>query len=146
MAFFVKLALLFIIARVFSPYKKTVLFINVFIGVLFAYYASGLVLKARPCWPVSAYWHGELDKCLDQRAIIICDSVASVFSDLIILLLPVPLVGSLNMELKKKLRVMGILAAGGLATGFSVYRLIMIVMDGKSANQTMVFARVVLSG
>ena len=146
MAFTVKLALLIIIARVFKPYKKAVYFIYVFIALLAGYYGSGLVIKARPCMPVSAYWNGDTSKCLDQRAIIIGDSVASVISDLIILILPLPLTWSLQMETKKKIRVMAILAAGGLATAFSIYRLVMIAETGSSPNQTMVFTRVILSG
>ncbi|KKZ67229.1 hypothetical protein EMCG_07079 [[Emmonsia] crescens] len=146
MAFFVKLALLLIIARVFSPYKRTVIFIYVFLGILFAYYVSGLVIKARPCSPVSAYWGASEGSCLDQRAIIICDSVISVVSDLIILVLPLPLAWSLHLDTKKKLRIMAILGAGGLATAFSIYRLVMIVITGASPNQVMVFTRVVLSG
>lgn len=146
MAFVVKLALLFIIARVFSPYRKSVIFIYVFIGLLLVYYTAGLIVKIRPCMPVSDYWYGNHSRCLDQQAIIMCDSIVSVVSDIMILLLPLPLTWSLQMETKKKLRVMGILAAGGLATGFSIYRLAMIVETGRSANQTMVFTRVVLSG
>lgn len=146
MAFSVKLALLVIIAKVFKPYKKAIYFIYVFVALLLGYYGSGLVIKARPCMPVSAYWLGDQSKCLDQQAIIIGDSVASVISDLIILILPLPLTWSLQMETKKKIRVMGILAAGGLATAFSIYRLVMIAQTGGSQNQTMVFARVILSG
>ncbi|PGH03210.1 hypothetical protein GX51_04245 [Blastomyces parvus] len=146
MAFFVKLALLLIIARVFSPYRRTVIFIYVFLGVMFAYYVSGLVIKARPCSPVSAYWGASEGPCLNQRAIIICDSVISVASDLIILVLPLPLAWSLHLDAKKKFRIMAILGAGGLATAFSIYRLVMIVATGSSPNQVMVFTRVVLSG
>ena len=146
MAFVVKLALLLIIARVFSPYKKSVIFIYTFTGLLLAYYIAGLVVKIRPCMPVSDYWESDHSNCLDQRAVIMCDSIVSVVSDILILFLPLPLTWSLQMEAKKKLRVMGILAAGGLATGFSIYRLAMIVQTGDSPNQTMVFARVVLSG
>ncbi|KLJ06476.1 hypothetical protein EMPG_10123 [Blastomyces silverae] len=146
MTFFVKLALLLIIARVFSPYRRTVIFIYVFLGVLFAYYVSGLVIKARPCSPISAYWGASEGTCLDQRAILICDSVISVVSDLIILVLPLPLAWSLHLDAKKKIRIMAILGAGGLATAFSVYRLVLIVLSGSSPNQVMVFTRVVLSG
>lgn len=146
MAFVVKLALLLIIARVFSPYKKSIIFIYTFTGLLLAYYIAGLVVKIRPCMPISDYWESDHSNCLDQRAVIMCDSIVSVVSDVLILFLPLPLTWSLQMEAKKKLRVIGILAAGGLATGFSIYRLAMIVETGNSPNQTMVFSRVVLSG
>ncbi|KAI1841097.1 hypothetical protein JX265_013198 [Neoarthrinium moseri] len=147
MALFCKLALLLLIARVFgSVYKKTIQGIYVFMGMLVAYYVAGLVIKIRICSPISAYWHSEYGKCLDQSAIITADSILSVISDLAILLLPTPLTWSLNMPNKKKLRVIGVLCAGGLATAFSIYRLGVIIAEGKSSNQTIVFVKVVLSG
>ncbi|PGH10707.1 hypothetical protein AJ79_05298 [Helicocarpus griseus UAMH5409] len=146
MAFLVKLALLMIIARVFSPHKKAVIGIYVFLALLFGYYASGFVIKARPCDPVPAYWLAANGDCLNQATILMCDSIVSVVSDLIILFLPLPLVWSLQMETKKKLRVMAIMGAGGLATAFSIYRLALVIISGATGNQVMFFTRVVLSG
>lgn len=147
MALFCKLALLLLIARVFgSVYTKTTKGIYFFMGLLVAYYLAALIVKIRICWPIPAYWTGEYDKCLDQTAVITADSVISVASDLAILLLPTPLTWSLNMPTRRKLRVIGVLCAGGLATAFSIYRLGVIVAEGSSANQTVVFVKVVLSG
>uniref|UniRef100_A0A093V246 Rhodopsin domain-containing protein n=1 Tax=Talaromyces marneffei PM1 TaxID=1077442 RepID=A0A093V246_TALMA len=132
MALFVKVALLTLLARVFKPYRKWVIFIYVNLGVILTY-------------PVSAYWNGTDSggSCLNQGKVIVADSVMSVVTDLAILILPLPLTWSLQMPLEKKLKVIGLLSAGGLATGFSLYRLVMIVQDGQSPDQTMVFTRVV---
>ncbi|KAK6222621.1 hypothetical protein LQW54_000801 [Pestalotiopsis sp. IQ-011] len=147
MALFCKLSLLLLIARVFgSVYKKTIMGIYVFMGLLVAYYCTALVIKVRPCYPVSAYWEGDMSKCLDQTSVITADSIISVISDLAILLLPTPLTWSLNMPNKKKLRVLGVLGAGGLATAFSILRLGLIIAEGNSGNTTMVFVKVALSG
>ncbi|EEA25140.1 conserved hypothetical protein [Talaromyces marneffei ATCC 18224] len=121
MALFVKVALLTLLARVFKPYRKWVIFIYVNLGVILTYGGS----------------------CLNQGKVIVADSVMSVVTDLAILILPLPLTWSLQMPLEKKLKVIGLLSAGGLATGFSLYRLVMIVQDGQSPDQTMVFTRVV---
>lgn len=147
MAFSVKMALLMIIARVFgSVHKKTIMGIYIFMGLLGGYYFSALVVKIRICWPIHAYWDGDMSKCLDQRAIIIADAIVSAVSDLVILLLPTPLTWSLQLPVRKKLRVAGILCAGGIATAFSIYRLGMIIAEGGSPNQTVVFVKVILSG
>lgn len=146
MALFVKLCLLTIIARVFSPYRKTVLGIYVLDGLLICYYISQLVVKIRICWPISAYWEGDSSKCLDQAAVITADSIISLISDVVILVLPLPLTWSLQLPRKKKLRVAGMLGVGGLATAFSAWRLHLILNDGKSPDQTIVFVQVVLSG
>lgn len=147
MALAVKLALLVIIIRVFgSVHKTTLVGVYVLIGMLVAYYGSGFFIKLFICWPISAYWRGERDKCLNQSAIITSDAIISVISDLTILLLPTPLTWSLQLPRRKRLRVSGILCAGGIATAFSIYRLVLIIAERRSANQTVVFVQVILSG
>lgn len=147
MALSVKLALLIIIIRVFGDvHRKTFIGLCAFIGIILSYYISGFFIKMFICWPISAYWRGQSDKCLDQTAIITADAIVSVTTDLVILLLPTPLTWSLQLSRRKRLRVIGLLCAGGVATTFSIYRLAMILREGKSPNQTIVFVKVVLSG
>lgn len=111
-----------------------------------AYYVAGWQVKIFACKPIAAYWRPQTGKCLNQRSIIIADAITSTASDLIILTIPIPLTWSLQMSRAKKLRVAGMLSAGGLATAFSIYRLVLIILDGDSPNYTMLFVRVVLSG
>jgi hypothetical protein len=148
MTLFVKVALLSLLARIFQPYRKWVIFIYIILGVVLAYYIPAFVIKARICNPVSAYWNGTDSggSCLNQNRVILADSVISMVTDLAILILPLPLTWSLQMPFNQKLKVVGLLSAGGLATGFSMYRLVMIAQNGQSLDQTMVFTRVVLTG
>ncbi|KAL4914854.1 hypothetical protein BDW62DRAFT_219802 [Aspergillus aurantiobrunneus] len=147
MALLVKVALLSILIRIFAPYKSKIIFIYVFLAAIAIYYTIAEIVKIRMCDPVPAYW--TLDptaSCLDQRAALIADSVISMVSDLLILLLPLPLTWSLQMSRNRKLRVIGMLSAGGLATAFSVYRLVLVLRDGSSPDMTIVFVCVILSG
>lgn len=147
MALSTKLALLIIIIRVFGPiHRKIVICMYVLVGVLVVYYVSGVFIKIFICWPISAYWTGDKGKCMDQAAVVTCDAVVSVISDLVILLLPTPLTWSLQLPRRKRLRVSALLCAGGIATAFSIYRLVMIVEEHDSENQTIVFIQVILSG
>ncbi|PYH49580.1 uncharacterized protein BP01DRAFT_370258 [Aspergillus saccharolyticus JOP 1030-1] len=147
MALLVKVALLSILIRIFAPYRTKVLMIYFFLGCLCIYYVIAEIVKIRMCDPISGYWTGSPNaRCLNQRAALIADSVISVVSDLIILILPLPLTWSLQMSRSKKLRVIGMLSAGGLATAFSLYRLVLVVQDGSSRDQTIVFTCVILSG
>ncbi|KAJ6161159.1 hypothetical protein N7470_004555 [Penicillium chermesinum] len=148
MALSVKIALLAILTRIFSPYRGKVWFIYIFLACLCCYYLAALIVKIRICDPIPMYWLGPLPggSCLDQRAALIADSVISMVSDTIILILPLPLTWSLQMSRNRKLRVIGLLSAGGLATGFSVYRLVLVLSRGSSPNQTIVFICVILSG
>lgn len=147
MALTVKLALVTLIIRVFGTvHKKTRIGLYVFVAMIVGYYGSGLFIKIFVCRPIPTYWTGPRDNCLDESAIIMADSVISVISDLVILLAPTPLTWSLQLPVRKRLRVIGILCAGGVATAFSVYRLGMILSEGHSPNSTIVFIKVILSG
>lgn len=150
MALFVKIALLSILTRIFAPYRGKVWFIYGFLGTLCVYYTVALIVKIRMCAPVPFYWLGDElpggGTCLDQTAALIADSVISLVSDIIILILPLPLTWSLQMSRNKKLRVIGLLSAGGLATAFSLYRLVLVLKSGQSQDQTIVFMCVILSG
>ncbi|KAL3429752.1 hypothetical protein BDV09DRAFT_179828 [Aspergillus tetrazonus] len=146
-AFLTKLTLLWIMTRVFNPFKKWVIFIYVFLGLMLIYYIPAVIIKIRICMPISKFWNGEQrGSCMDRNAIIMADAVVSVVSDLIVLIMPLPLTIQLQMSKKKKLRVVGILGAGGLACASSIVRLVLIQLTGKSTDATIAFMRINMFG
>lgn len=148
-AYLTKLSILWIMTRVFNPYRKAVIFIYVFLGTMLAYYIPAVIVKIRICKPITTFWDPSGTKggsCLDQTAIILADAVVSVVSDLIVLILPLPLTLSLQMSWQRKMRVMGILCAGGLAVASSIVRLVLIVVIGQSKDATMSFTRISMFG
>ncbi|KAK7178364.1 hypothetical protein PSPO01_15586 [Paraphaeosphaeria sporulosa] len=142
----IKLSLLSLLIRIFAPYRKRIYFIYVLAAVLIIYYTVAWFLKIFVCWPISAYWMGQSEKCLDQSALITADSIINTVTDAIILVLPLPLTWSLQIPRNKKMRVGGMLAVGGLATAFSAWRLHLFVMDGNSPNMTILFIQLVMTG
>ncbi|KAJ5174129.1 uncharacterized protein N7482_000006 [Penicillium canariense] len=138
MVFVIKITLLAVMARVFAPHHRKVEVIYISLFIMLFYYVPALFIKIFFCDPISAYWLGTSNggRCLDQRKVIIADSVISIATDLWILVLPVPLMWPLHMTTSKKMRVMGILGAGGLATGFSIWRLLIMVVESKTTNTT----------
>ncbi|KAJ5082111.1 hypothetical protein N7532_011154 [Penicillium argentinense] len=146
-AYITKFCLLWIMTRVFNPFRRAVIFIYVFMGVMLAYYIPAVIVKIRLCNPVARFWDRTIPgTCMDETAIIMADAVVSVTSDLIVLLLPLPLTLSLQMPNKKKMRVIGILGAGGLAVASSIIRLILIVVTATSKDITLAFMRVNMLG
>lgn len=146
-AYLTKVSLLWIMTRVFKPFRKSVVFIYVFLGVMLAYYIPAVIVKIRICNPISKFWAPSTPgSCLDQNSIILADAVVSVVSDMIILVLPLPLTLRLQLPMKKKMRVMGILGAGGLACASSVIRLALIVVGGAKVDATIAFMRVNMCG
>lgn len=147
MVFVIKVALLFVMRRLFYPDRRKVLIIHASIGVLVLYYIPALFIKIFFCKPISAYWYGTANggECIDQQQVIIADSAISIVSDLWILILPLSMLWSLQMSWMKKLRVLGILGAGGLATGFSIWRLVIMVKEAQTADTTWFWIHCVLT-
>lgn len=148
MVFVIKLALLAVMLRIFAPDRQKVMIVYGTIVVLLLYYIPALFIKIFFCKPISTYWFGAEvtgGTCLDQRKVIIADSTISMISDFWILVLPIPMLWSLKMSLSKKLRVIGILGAGGLATGFSVWRLVMMVDESQTPDTTWFWIHCVLT-
>lgn len=148
-AFLTKCSILWITLRVFKPYKKVVYFIYAFLATMLAYYIPAVIVKIRICKPISLFWDSDSSSggsCLNQSAIIMADAVVSVVSDTMVLLLPLPLTLSLQMDWKRKLRVMLLLCAGGLAVASSIVRLILIAIIGQSKDLTVAFTKISMFG
>ncbi|OQD81246.1 hypothetical protein PENANT_c028G02056 [Penicillium antarcticum] len=146
-AYLTKVCLLWIMTRVFSPFRKCIIFIRIFMGIMLAYYIPAVIVKIRICNPIPRFWDPKVaGTCLDKNSIILADAVVSVVSDLIVLILPIPLTLSLQMSTKRKMRVMGILGAGGLAVASSIIRLALIMVTGQSADASFAFMRINMLG
>ncbi|KAL4756301.1 uncharacterized protein BDW70DRAFT_166325 [Aspergillus foveolatus] len=148
MVFVIKVALLAVMLRIFAPDRHKVMIVYGTIIVLLLYYIPALFIKVFFCRPISTYWFGAEvtgGTCLDQRKVIIADATISIISDFWILVLPIPMLWSLKMSLSKKFRVVGILGAGGLATGFSIWRLVMMVDESQTPDTTWFWIHCVLT-
>ncbi|KAH7357164.1 hypothetical protein BKA65DRAFT_474955 [Rhexocercosporidium sp. MPI-PUGE-AT-0058] len=92
------------------------------------------------CTPIAAYWDRASyphSTCLDMRAIYLADAVMSTTTDLAVLIIPIPLVWGAKLSKAKKLRVVGILAAGGLANVASIARLVFVRHIWETHNGTL---------
>lgn len=146
-AYVTKVCLLWVMTRVFNPIHNVVIFIYIFIGIMLAYYIPVLVVKIRICNPIARFWDTNIaGTCLDQKSIILADAVVSVASDMAILILPILLIAHLQMSTKKKVRVVAVLGAGGLAVLASIIRLVLIVVTGQSKDITLAFMRINMLG
>lgn len=149
LALAVKVSILFILVRIFAPYRKVVVFIYVFLSVLLAYTIAATIAKICICMPIGSFWlgtdvtHGH---CLKELEIFLTDGVVSMVSDLAILILPLTVIWRLQLSMKKKLRVMAILAAGGMVCVATIVRLIWIIQYRDSIDQTYALKRIDLCG
>lgn len=147
MALFVKTSLIYTMIRLWSPYRAKVLALYAFLIFLICYYTIILFVKIFTCNPIRLYWQVNRHDgtCMNLSAVIIADSVISVVTDLAILAFPVALTWSLHVRLSKKLHVIAILGAGGIAIAFSIYRLVLVISAEDTTDQLELLMRVLLS-
>ncbi|KAJ5460133.1 uncharacterized protein N7458_001685 [Penicillium daleae] len=105
MVFIIKIALLSVMGRVFAPHRPLASCCVIMFQSFSSRYSSATPSRHTSWVPPVA------------RKVIIANSVISIAGDLWILDLPVLMIWSRQMTLAKKMRVVGILGAGGLATG-----------------------------
>ncbi|KAK2033296.1 hypothetical protein LX32DRAFT_649361 [Colletotrichum zoysiae] len=124
-AYFTKVSLLLFEARVFSVYHRVAKAIRAFIVALAILYTPILFTKAFFCIPISAAWDLDIRpiKCLNQRKVFLLDMSLGLLTDIVILVLPLLLTSSLQMPLRTKIKIVGLLSAGGAATAVSMLRL-----------------------
>lgn len=148
-ALFVKTSLLYVMIRIFQPLTKAKVGLYCLIGAVICYYISIMFIKIFMCSPVNAYWslrayeHGH---CLSQPAMIIADSVISFVTDVAIFTFPVALTWTLQMPIRKKIKIVVLLGLGGVAVAFSLYRLVIGVYERHDTTSTVMFMRSILTG
>lgn len=145
--FATKAAILLFLVRIFAPYKTYVKWIYGFLGLMGVYYVVMLVLKILICRPIPFFWGGVEDgKCFNQSILILVDNVISLVSDIVVLLLPCPLTQKLHVGLMAKIKIGLVFGVGGIACVFSLVRLVFIINNGSSEDQTYAFVQINLTG
>lgn len=88
---------------------------NAMIGVL-ALYGTWTILSAwLNCIPVSKFWDDSVPgNCLSKEGLWFSNSAMHILTDVIILILPMPVLKSLQLPKKQKIALMGVFALGGL--------------------------------
>ncbi|KAI9151995.1 integral membrane protein [Paramyrothecium foliicola] len=127
-AFFIKTTLLLIIARVFAVRERVARGVYAFIIAMFVAYLPIQFIKIFICIPIRAYWDPHVEgKCLNQHKLFLADICLAIFTDMFILLLPIPLTWSMRIDLTKKIKIIALLGIGGIGTAVAIYRLVVVI-------------------
>ncbi|WQF77239.1 hypothetical protein CDEST_02253 [Colletotrichum destructivum] len=146
-SFFTKLALLWIVIRVFRLHKKTIIGTYAIIIFLTGYTIPVMFLKGFICRPLAGFWDSAVKTtCYNQRAILLADTVVSALTDMAVLCIPIPVAVTLRMSWKKRLKVIAMLSSGGIATATSVIRLVLVIKLQNSLDETVDLIRFNLLG
>lgn len=105
------------------------------------------IISAVPCIPVRASW--DLDfvgepKCIDSTMLFEANAAIGVATDLLILMVPIPMVVGLQMSRMRKAGLMLMFAVGGFTTLTSMARLIVLMAAKGNPDRTWVSAPTVL--
>jgi hypothetical protein len=123
-AFFTKATILLLMARVFAVEPRVAKGIKILIWALLVAYIPIQILRIVNCYPIRTYWDPDVRnaRCLNQRKIFFSDLSLSIVTDLVILLIPIPLTWKLRMSIGKKIKIVLLLGAGGIATALTLFR------------------------
>ncbi|TID04152.1 hypothetical protein CH35J_003255 [Colletotrichum higginsianum] len=144
---FTKLALLWIVIRVFGLHKKTIIGTYSIIFLLTGYTIPVMFLKGFICRPLAGFWDSAVKTtCYNQRAILLADTVVSAITDMAVLCIPIPVAVTLRMSWKKRLKVIAMLSSGGIATAASIIRLVLVIKLQNSHDETIDLIRFNLLG
>ncbi|KAF2258011.1 hypothetical protein CC78DRAFT_572798 [Lojkania enalia] len=106
------------------------------ISVVTAYTSWTIFGSIFACIPVRAFWTKEQARCINQFAMWFTNAAINIATDLAIILLPMPVIRSLNLPRRQKQALIGIFAIGGFVCIVSILRLQSLVAISNSNDQT----------
>lgn len=120
-----KLSIIFFYYRLFPvPFFRKVLYFVLFLVI--GWWIAIIVVAIFQCRPYSYFWNQYVDptatgKCINIESFFIGNGAASVVTDFIILMTPIPMVWRLQMPVMQRLSVLGIFFLGGLYVSIPFY-------------------------
>ncbi|KAI1378068.1 hypothetical protein F4677DRAFT_34528 [Hypoxylon crocopeplum] len=91
------------------------------------------------CTPISTYWdHDPSGKCLDSNLLGWMNSIGNIVTDVVILVLPIPVVWRLNLKRGRKWAVIGIFGLGFFTCIVSICRLVFFAKIGADFSYDLV--------
>ena len=113
--FFAKASILLLYLRLFAPKTWFRYTIWCTMGFMFALYFSYIAVNASLCAPrpgQSWLFPGVLQKCLRQETYLIIQGGCNVAIDVLILVLPVPVIMKLRMKKSRKIGILAVFGTG----------------------------------
>ncbi|KAL1598395.1 hypothetical protein SLS59_006679 [Nothophoma quercina] len=137
---FSKVAILALYSRLFPDFIKWFRWsVRGMIAFMFIHGLVFFLLVVFQCLPISSIWDKTITnaKCLPVSAVIgFTGAGLSIVEDIIILLLPLPVVWNLQMSTKKKIGVIFMISVGSFASVTSIVRLKFVVKYSNSFDST----------
>ncbi|KAF2652387.1 hypothetical protein K491DRAFT_663842 [Lophiostoma macrostomum CBS 122681] len=130
-----KIAILIQYQRVF-PTPKFQIWCWSFIAIILAYTIATVAACIFVCTPIPKFWMGGEGKCIDTFASWFANAAINIVTDLMIIILPMPVVRSLKLARKQKYLLMGVFAFGTIVCIISIVRLHSLLIITTSEDQS----------
>ncbi|KAL5343792.1 hypothetical protein BJX70DRAFT_393840 [Aspergillus crustosus] len=89
------------------------------------------------CVPVAKFWNDSLEGyCLDKKALWFSNSAIHIFTDIVLLVFPMPVLKKLQLPSRQKLALMGVFALGTFVLVTSILRLQSLLVISDSTDPT----------
>ena len=109
----VKLSVLMFYRRVFGITRAKLIIYWIVGALLVGWFVAINFLNLFACTPVAKSWEHNLPgSCTDSKMDLIGTAIPNIFTDLILLILPMPVLWRLQMGLSRKLALAGVFAVG----------------------------------
>ena len=113
--FLIKLSVLLFYVRIFRTVGiyRTIFWV---VGLtLIAWWIGVNSIAILPCHPVRKAWDPSVPgHCLDQETNFVATAISNIVTDIILLLLPVPILWTLHTGIRRRVYLVGVLTAGYL--------------------------------
>ncbi|RDW60455.1 CFEM domain-containing protein [Aspergillus mulundensis] len=141
----VKCSMLMLYLRLF-PNRGLRIAVYITLTVTIMWGLGAVFVLLGSCQPISHYWNewdGEHEgKCISQNDILLAHSIINILLDVVITIMPLPIVVKLHMPLGKRLGVMLMFGVGIVVTIISIMRLVKTVGFNSTQNPTKDFVPV----
>ncbi|EQB56978.1 hypothetical protein GCG54_00002953 [Colletotrichum gloeosporioides] len=119
---FCKLSIIFSYLRVFKV-ATTQKICKAMLVVLAVYGAWTVFGSIFMCVPVQAFWGDGTGRCMDRLAFWFSNAALNIATDIIIVVIPIPLIRTLQISRKQKIALIMVFAVGGFVCITSIIRL-----------------------
>lgn len=134
-------------ARVFAVYRRVSTGIVWYLWFMLFATLPVQFVKIFICTPIRKYWDASINgSCLYQPGVFLADTAMAIVTDFTIMIIPILLVWKLRMPLRRKIRIVAMLGAGGCAIALACYREYRIYVFQSSSDVSGDFVRLNLLG
>ncbi|KAH8810940.1 integral membrane protein [Xylogone sp. PMI_703] len=133
---FAKLSICLLYLRIF-PRPRFQLFTKLTIAFVLSHATAFIFAIVFQCHPISSIWDRRITgHCINLSAVGFAGAAASIFEDVLILVLPISELNTLNLGTKKKLSLIFMFSIGSFACVTSMVRLKYLTQFGRSFDLT----------